>query len=152
MLSESFCSQWTPFSWYIGNSREPLQRGSLFVFSYLKTDHWISMISVVFRAVSISSSIFSESFCSERRITLRFGFVTGCFATKMVQQSSNGWIEVSKVSIFLEIRTISSLSKPITGRYTGSVQTSFVEARLCKVWLATCPMLSPVISPRQRSF
>lgn len=41
-------------------------------------------------AVSISSSIFSESFCSERRITLRFGFVTGCFATKMVQQSSNG--------------------------------------------------------------
>ena len=110
------------------------------------------MISVVFSAVSISSSIFSESFCSERRITLRFGFVTGCLATKIVQQSSNGCMDVSKVSIFLEMRTISSLSKPITGRYTGSVHTSFVEARLCNVWLATYPILSPVIRPRQRSF
>ena len=29
------------------------------------------------------------------RITFKFGFVTGCFATKMVQQSSYGKIDVS---------------------------------------------------------
>ena len=28
-------------------------------------------------------------------MTFKLGFVTGCFATNMVQQSSKGWIEVS---------------------------------------------------------
>ena len=46
-------------------------------------------------ACFISSSIFSFRFSSERRITSIFGFVTGCFATKIVQQSSNGWMDVS---------------------------------------------------------
>lgn len=95
------------------------------------------MISVVFRAVSISSSIFSESFCSERRITLRFGLVTGCFANKdgtAVLKRLNGCLK----SIDLSGNPNNLLFiKPITGRYTGSVQTSFVEARLCNVWLAT---------------
>ncbi len=31
------------------------------------------------------------------------------------------------------------------------VQTSFVAARLCMVWLATCPILSPVIRPSTSS-
>ena len=41
---------------------------------------------------------------------------------------------------------ISCLSKPISGRNTGRVQTSLVESRDGTVWLATCPMLSPVTS------
>ena len=51
--------------------------------------------SFVSRAVCTSSSIFSSRFFSCLRITFRFGLVTGCFATKMVQQSSKGRIEVS---------------------------------------------------------
>ena len=51
--------------------------------------------STVSMAVFISSSILSVSFSSDFLITLRFGFVTGCFATNMVQQSSNGKMEVS---------------------------------------------------------
>ena len=35
-----------------------------------------------------SSSIQSESLCSDLLMTLIFGLVTGCFATKIVQQSS----------------------------------------------------------------
>ncbi len=46
--------------------------------------------SAVSIALSTISSIFSASFSSERLITLMFGFVTGCFATKIVQQSSKG--------------------------------------------------------------
>ncbi len=57
-------------------------------------------------------------------------------------------MEVSKVPIRWATSTISSLSKPIRGRYTGMVQTSLVAARDCMVWEATCPMLSPVIRPR----
>ena len=49
------------------------------------------------------------------------------------------------MSIFLEIAMISSLSKAISGRNTGSVQTSLVHARERMVWEATWPMLSPVI-------
>ena len=65
------------------------------------------------------------------------GFVTGCFATNVVQQSSYGRIDVSYVPIFNEISTISCLSKAITGLNTGIVHTSLVAARLCIVWLAT---------------
>ncbi len=79
------------------------------------------MISAVSIACCINSSIFSERFNSDFSIRSRFGFVTGCFATKIVQQSSNGCIDVSYVSIFSEISTISLLSNPINGRYTGSV-------------------------------
>ena len=47
----------------------------------------------------------------------------------------------TRVTNFLQgadcLSTISCLSNPITGRYTGRVQTSLVAARLCKVWLAT---------------
>ena len=45
----------------------------------------------------------------------------------------------------------SCLSKPISGRNTGSVHTSLVQARLWTVWLATCPMLSPVIRASEPS-
>ena len=43
----------------------------------------------------------------------------GCFGVKTVQQSSYGKIEVSKVSIFLEIDTISSFVPPAekTGKW-----------------------------------
>ncbi len=44
--------------------------------------------SFVSRAVCTSPSIFSSRFFSCFRITFRFGLVTGCFATKIVQQSS----------------------------------------------------------------
>ena len=44
--------------------------------------------SALSTAVCSISPIFSCSFTSERLITFRLGFVTGCFATKMVQQSS----------------------------------------------------------------
>ena len=50
-------------------------------------------------------------------------------------------MEVSKVSIRLEIVTISSLSKAINGRNTGMVQTSLVAARLC-----TIPVFRPLIA------
>ena len=72
--------------------------------------------SAVSTAVFTSSSIFSDRFSSDFSILSTFGFVTGCFATKIVQQSSNGWIYVSYVSIFSEISTISLLSKPMSGR------------------------------------
>ena len=127
----------------------PLRRAYLLhflCFLYFLLIYSTRIISVVSIAVCTSSSIFSSSFLSERLIAFRFGFVTGCLATKMVQQSSNGKIEVSYVQIRSAMLTISCLSKPITGRNTGRVQTSFVAARLCIVWLATCPMLSPVIS------
>ena len=109
-----------------------------------KLDSFVALIEYFKRRSDEVSSDFS--------IRSRFGFVTGCFATKIVQQSSTGCIDVSYVSIFSEISTISRLSNPIKGRYTGSVQTALVAARLCIVWLATCPILSPVIIPRQPSF
>ena len=56
----------------------------IFLYSY------ISNTSTVRTASSIISSILSASFNSECLITLRFGFVTGCFATNVVQQSSYG--------------------------------------------------------------
>ena len=37
------------------------------------------------------------------------------------------------------------------GLYTGIWHTSFVAASDCIVWLATCPMLSPVIRPKHLS-
>ena len=51
--------------------------------------------SFVSRAVLTSPSIFSSRFFSCFRITFRFGLVTGCLATKIVQQSSKGRIDVS---------------------------------------------------------
>ena len=51
--------------------------------------------SVVSIAVRISSSIFSSRFNSDFAMRSTFGFVTGCFATKIVQQSSYGWMDVS---------------------------------------------------------
>lgn len=55
--------------------------------NFSQSHHNISAVSI---AVAIISSIFSASFCSELRMILIFGFVTGCFATKIVQQSSYG--------------------------------------------------------------
>ena len=51
--------------------------------------------SSVSSARCIISSMQSFKFSSWRLITARFGLVTGCFATKIVQQSSNGRIDVS---------------------------------------------------------
>ena len=48
-------------------------------------------------AVFIRSSIQSARLISDFSILSTFGFVTGCFATKIVQQSSNGWIETAEV-------------------------------------------------------
>ena len=48
----------------------------------------IQIVSTVSIAVFISSSIFSFRCCSLLLMILIFGFVTGCFATKIVQQSS----------------------------------------------------------------
>ena len=85
--------------------------GTLLLFTsfYLTT-----IFSVVSMAVFISSSITSSRLCSCCLIILRLGFVTGCLATNIVQQSSNGWIDVSYVPIFSDISIISCLSKPIT--------------------------------------
>ena len=69
--------------------RADLFKGSALFF------YFTSMTSTVSIACFISSSIFSFRFSSERRITSIFGFVTGCFATKIVQQSSYGRMEVS---------------------------------------------------------
>ena len=60
-------------------------------------------------------------------------------------------MEVSKVSILRLMRTISSLSMPMQGRSTGSLQARSVQPMACMVWLATCPRLSPVISAPQSS-
>ena len=84
------------------------------------------MTSSVSIAFATSSSMQSASLSSDFLITLRFGFVTGCLATNIVQQSSYGRIEVSKVPIFSDMAIISCLSKPIKGLKTGSVHTSFV--------------------------
>ena len=46
------------------------------------------------------------------------------------------------MSIFRAMSTISCLSKPMTGRKTGMVQTSLVTVRLCTVWLDGKPVLS----------
>ena len=75
---------------------------------------WIT--STVSMASCINASIFSLNFLSSLWITFKFGFVTGCFATKMVQQSSYGRMDVSYASIFSEIVTISCLSNPMSGR------------------------------------
>jgi hypothetical protein len=77
----------------------------------------------------ISDSIFLTS--------AGFGRVVGCFGTKIVQQSSYGKIDVSKVSIFRAIWQISSLSKQISGRKIGMSTHSFVTTKLSIVWLAT---------------
>ena len=50
--------------------------------------------------------------------------------------------------IFSEMSIISCLSMPMQGLYTGRVQTSPVTISDCIVCEATCPMLSPVMSPR----
>ena len=74
------------------------------------------MSSASFTAFSTIGIIASYTICSEARIFSGTGFVTGCFATKMVQQSSNGSMEVSYVPIFWAMSMISCLSKAITGR------------------------------------
>ena len=53
------------------------------------------MVSVVSIASFTSSSIFSSSLVSDLLMILIFGLVTGCLATKIVQQSSYGKIDVS---------------------------------------------------------
>ena len=59
-------------------------------------DHGFTVkISVVSIALSTRSSILPRSFASDRSITSGTGFVTGCFATKIVQQSSYGRIDVA---------------------------------------------------------
>ena len=57
--------------------------------------YFTMIVSTVFTASANSSSIFSLKFSSDLRITSTFGLVTGCFATKIVQQSSYGRMEVS---------------------------------------------------------
>ena len=81
-----------------------------------RTRYGVMISSAVSMAVCTRSAIFSLSFASERTIASEMGFVTGCRATKIVQQSSYGRIDVSKVPIFREISMISFLSKPISGR------------------------------------
>ena len=134
-----------------------IQSFFLALFSFFKISHPVFyssesgetfMISRVVTAVSNISSIFSERCVSDFSMHSRSGLVTGCFATKVVQQSSYGKIEVSNVLIFSAISMISCLSKAMTGRNTGIVQTAFVATRLCIVWLATWPTLSPVINDR----
>lgn len=66
-----------------------------FILLYFILLYFISIISAVSSAVFINSSIFSLKRSSDRRITSTFGLVTGCFATKIVQQSSKGWMDVS---------------------------------------------------------
>ena len=62
------------------------------IISSLSPTHIVSVVSI---AVCTSSSILSSRCVSLRLMILIFGFVTGCFATKIVQQSSKGWMEVS---------------------------------------------------------
>ena len=45
-----------------------------------------------------------------------------------------------------EMRMISSLSMPMTGRNTGRSMAPPVHCMASMVWLATCPRLSPVTS------
>ena len=65
---------------------------------------WILLLIIYYFAITTSavsiasftrSSIFSLSFLSLRSMTSMIGFVTGCLATKIVQQSSYGRIDVS---------------------------------------------------------
>ncbi len=62
---------------------------------FLTTYYFAITTSAVSIASFTSSSIFSLSFLSLRSMTSMIGFVTGCFATKIVQQSSYGRIDVS---------------------------------------------------------
>ena len=82
---------------------------------------------------------------SAASISARLGLVLGCGGVKMVQQSSYGSMEVSKVPILREIAMISVLSMPISGRRIGRFCAASVQAMACMVWLATCARLSPVI-------
>ena len=60
------------------------------------------------------------------------GFVTGCFATNVVQQSSYGRIDVSYVPIFNEISTISCLSKALDFLcYTVLYDKAFLLWKYC---------------------
>ena len=74
------------------------------------------MISLSATALDTIPSILSASFFSDASIFSILGFVTGCFATKIVQQSSKGWMEVSNVLIFSASSMISFLSNAMTGR------------------------------------
>lgn len=92
---------------YLQNPLSVLQTGD-FLFhgnNFPKTDYSAStrIVSVVSIAVCISSSIFSSSRHSDFLICFKLGLVTGCFATKIVQQSSYGRMDVSYVSIFLRL-------------------------------------------------
>ena len=88
-----------------------------------------------FTASSTSAS--TSSALSAFSTSLSFGRVRGCFGVNTVQQSSYGSIEVYNVPIFLAMRTISSLSMPISGWSTGRSMTACVEAMASIVWLAT---------------
>ena len=57
--------------------------------------YFTMIVSTVFTASANRSTIYSLKFSSDLRITSTYGFVTGCFATKIVQQSSYGRMEVS---------------------------------------------------------
>ena len=60
----------------------------LFMFHYERDSCLTVTTSAVSMAVFINSSIFSVRFVSDFSIRSTFGFVTGCFATNIVQQSS----------------------------------------------------------------
>ena len=86
--SKSAKSVTTTVSYGIFSSENayPCTATPFLTFYFIAYQHLIT--STVSSAVFTSSSIFSARFSSDLWITLIFGLVTGCFATKIVQQSS----------------------------------------------------------------
>ena len=137
-MAFSFCSRQFLFLIHACFSVLSLQCGSL---------------STVSMASCINASIFSLNFLLDH-----YGsHLSSVLSPDVLPQKSYsslhmaGWMSHMH-RFFLKSSTISCLSNPISGRYTGIVHTSLVAARDCIVWLATCPILSPVIRPRHLFF
>src|SRR2546426_8068096 len=79
---------------------------------------------------------------SSARTCSREALVAGCAGPRRSQIS--GPSEISNVPISRAIRTVSSLSNPISGRRTTNEDAASIARRFWRVWLETWPRLSPV--------
>src|SRR5438445_521984 len=82
---------------------------------------------------------------SSARTCSREAFVAGCAGPRRSQIS--GPSEIANVPISRAMRTVSSLSNPISGRRTTIEAAASIALRFWRVWLDTSPRLSPARRP-----
>ena len=100
--------------------------------------------SLVSRALSTSASIPSSRLRSWRRMTLRLGLVTGCLATKIVQQSLAATNEVCTIPVYRPLIGFDKLEIVEVAQRIGTFETSILPYEdCCTVFTPRHPRTKP---------